>query len=106
MADWWESYAYEESRRYKDTPYDRGTYLRLLQLMKPIQAATNDSHKGFKRRGMSPPPTTQGYRDKEQYLLQYAENFEMDSAAMKACAHSKNPDQCRVARAMVQGTPT
>lgn len=102
MADEWD--AAEEARRYQGTPYDRATYMRLQRLMAPIQATTNDSHKRFNNRGMSPPPTTQGYRDKEQYLFVNKDIFERETAAMKACTHSKNPVQCGVARAMMHGS--
>ena len=73
---------HEESIRYQGTPYDRATYVRLQRRMAPIQAATNDSHKRFNKRGMSPPPTTQGYRDKEQYLFVNKDIFERETAAM------------------------
>ena len=103
MADEWD--AAEEARRYQGTPYDRATYMRLQRLMAPIQAATNESHKRFNKRGMmSPPPTTQGYRDKEQYLFVNKDIFERETAAMMACVHSSSaPAKC-VARAMIHGS--
>ena len=96
---------HEESIRYQGTPYDRATYMRLQRLMAPIQAATNESHKRFNKRGMmSPPPTTQGYRDKEQYLFVNKDIFERETAAMMACVHSSSaPAKC-VARAMIHGS--
>lgn len=95
---------HEESIRYQGTPYDRATYVRLQKRMAPIQAATNESHKRFNKRGMSPPPTTQGYRDKEQYLFVNKDIFERETAAMMACVHSSSaPAKC-VAQAMMHGS--
>jgi len=104
MADVWD--VAEEARRYRETPYDRATYMRLQRLMAPIQAATNDSHNVFADRGMmspSPPPTTQGYRDKANYLFDNKAIFERETAAMKACVHSSAPANC-VARATMHGS--
>ena len=94
----------EESKRYCETPYERSRYVRLQKLMAPIQAATNVSHNGFNKRGMSPPPTTQCYRDKDMYLFVNKDNFERETAAMMACVHSSSaPAKC-LARATMHGS--
>ena len=91
----------EESRRYFGTPYDRATYMRLHKQMAPIQATTNALNKRFERRGMSPPPTSRAYRDKENYLFEHKDAFEKETAAMMACVHSSSSTAKCVAKATV-----
>jgi hypothetical protein len=83
---------------FEGKPYNRALYLELKELVEHQQRAMDETNSVFEKRGMSPPPPSMYFRDKQRYVAKYHDQFERETSALVVSVSARG-DECLLPQA-------